>query len=159
MMKPFIRRQYLQETGIVYDEDIKVGEDFGLLFDLLGQGATAYILGKAGYIYTLPFGTKSRQKSTGSRTDYNDKGWQRLIATNDRLLKKVQSGFKDNKPIIGLLLERKLRFTREKAWQEVKQLTAQRKIMPALKLVVRGNLLPHLWERSVNRFKASQAII
>lgn len=60
-LKPVLRRAFLQETGIRYDETLRNGEDFHLIAELLAQGGHLWFLPEPGYFYTRRAGSISRR--------------------------------------------------------------------------------------------------
>jgi len=67
-LKPLMRRSYLIEHSLYYDCDLRHGEDYILYATALCQGAKFRLLDEAGYVYSAPYGTKSRRKSPFSHT-------------------------------------------------------------------------------------------
>ncbi len=68
LLKPLMRRRFILDAGIRYDETIRHGEDFLFYFTALHAGATFALLPDAYYLYTERVGTISRKRSTVSRT-------------------------------------------------------------------------------------------
>jgi succinoglycan biosynthesis protein ExoO len=68
LLKPLLRRRFLVESGLRYEESLRSAEDFLLYAELLFRGGTALVLQEPGYIYTARVGAQSRQRSTGSRS-------------------------------------------------------------------------------------------
>jgi succinoglycan biosynthesis protein ExoO len=64
--KPLIRREFLQQNNIKYDETVKVGEDFILYLECLRQQARFYLVPQAYYYYR----TRAVSLSTRKPTDY-----------------------------------------------------------------------------------------
>ena len=59
-MKPLIRRRLLATTGIRYEPEVRIAEDYQLYFDLLRAGARFVYTAEALYDYTLRPGSLSR---------------------------------------------------------------------------------------------------
>jgi succinoglycan biosynthesis protein ExoO len=68
LMKPLIRRRFLLETGLRYDETMRSAEDIMLYAELLLHGARAVLTREAYYVYTMRVGPVSRKQATGSRS-------------------------------------------------------------------------------------------
>ncbi len=64
--KPLIRREFLRQNNIQYDETVKVGEDFILYLECLRQQARFYLVPQAYYYYQ----TRTVSLSTRKPTDY-----------------------------------------------------------------------------------------
>ncbi len=69
LLKPIMRRRFLLDSGIRYDETFRHGEDFLFYFMALRAGATFALLPQPGYLYTERTGTISRRRSEVSRTN------------------------------------------------------------------------------------------
>jgi succinoglycan biosynthesis protein ExoO len=84
-LKPVIRRQFLVDHSLKYQEDIRLAEDFFLLCEIALSGGTIFMSHKPGYIYTMQYSPLSGTASTGSRTQvrYRD----RIVIAN-RLLER-----------------------------------------------------------------------
>ncbi|WP_257254355.1 glycosyltransferase family 2 protein [Endozoicomonas sp. SESOKO3] len=52
-LKPVFRRRFLQEKGVTYWPEVRIGEDYYFLAVCLAHGAKAKITEKAGYVYTI----------------------------------------------------------------------------------------------------------
>lgn len=61
-VKPLIKREFLIQNNIRYDEKVKVGEDFILYLECLKQGAKFYLVSQAYYYY------RTRNASLSCRT-------------------------------------------------------------------------------------------
>ena len=68
LMKPILRRKFLVEHKLEYNESMKVGEDFFFLTESLFNGAKVILIGEAYYIYSMPSAPSGR--SPHSRTVY-----------------------------------------------------------------------------------------
>jgi succinoglycan biosynthesis protein ExoO len=89
--KPLIRRAFLLDWGIEYDETIEVGEDFVLYLQCLTHGASLLLVSQPYYYYRNRDASLSRR----SRFDYLDQSCQlisnlieteELICTNPALV-------------------------------------------------------------------------
>ena len=70
-LKPMIRRRFLTNVGLLYDPDVRHGEDYLLYTLALVRGARFRLIPSAGYIYSLVTGPASGQKSPFSHTVVN----------------------------------------------------------------------------------------
>ena len=59
-MKPIFRRDLLNEQGLRFDENLRIGEDYILLASAIASGGTCAIEPEAGYVYHLRHGSISR---------------------------------------------------------------------------------------------------
>lgn len=59
-MKPMFRRDFLNNEGLRFREDIRIGEDYILLASALAAGGLCVIEPKPGYIYNIREGSISR---------------------------------------------------------------------------------------------------
>jgi succinoglycan biosynthesis protein ExoO len=74
VLKPVVRRAFVQRHGLAYYEQTRLAEDFYYLLNFFVAGGRCCLLSEALYYWTMPFGTVSRQwTGTGSgpwRYDY-----------------------------------------------------------------------------------------
>lgn len=74
ILKPIVRRSFIEASGISYYEQTRLAEDFYYLLSFFAAGGRALLLSTPLYEWTLPFGTVSRQwTGTGAgawRYDY-----------------------------------------------------------------------------------------
>ncbi|MBD8651875.1 glycosyltransferase family 2 protein [Rhizobium sp. CFBP 13726] len=59
-MKPIFRRDFLNEHGLRFDENLRIGEDYILLASAIASGGVCAIEPEAGYVYHLRHGSISR---------------------------------------------------------------------------------------------------
>ncbi|GEO80136.1 glycosyltransferase family 2 protein [Pararhodospirillum oryzae] len=60
-LKPLIRRQWLAETGIEYDPDLRIGEDYDLMVRLLAAGGRFRVIPTPLYLYRRHAGSTSHR--------------------------------------------------------------------------------------------------
>lgn len=77
-LKPAIRAEFLRRSGIRYEPDIRLAEDFMLLAECLAQGACFRLLAEPGYLYTTQVGEVSGKRSNQTNTQY-DPSLRRLV--------------------------------------------------------------------------------
>jgi succinoglycan biosynthesis protein ExoO len=70
-LKPIMRKAFLERISLKYDVDLRHGEDYLLYTLALVNKARFRLIPSAGYIYTMPSGPRSGQKSPFSRTVTN----------------------------------------------------------------------------------------
>ena len=74
ILKPIVRRAFIEASGISYYEHTRLAEDFYYLLSFFAAGGRALLVSTPLYEWTLPFGTVSRQwTATGAgpwRYDY-----------------------------------------------------------------------------------------
>ncbi|MFD2239249.1 glycosyltransferase family 2 protein [Aureimonas populi] len=59
-LKPTIRRSFLAEKAISYPEDLRIGEDYIFMAEILARGGTCIAEPKIGYAYGITEGSVSR---------------------------------------------------------------------------------------------------
>lgn len=77
-LKPMFRRDFLSANGIVYDEELRVGEDFNFALQALSAGARFTITPQALYSYRIMANSLSRSLTASDL--------EQLLIANDRLL-------------------------------------------------------------------------
>lgn len=68
ILKPIIRRSFLEAHGLGYNEAVRYGEDALFLAEMLIAGARAALIPEALYIYTTRIGDQSKAPSPHSRS-------------------------------------------------------------------------------------------
>lgn len=76
--KPLIRAAYLRTTGIRYPEEIRIGEDYVFMLELLLSGAQCVVSAETGYGYTVRTGSISHRLKESDIFD--------MIRQDERLL-------------------------------------------------------------------------
>ena len=71
LLKPLIKRSFLEAHSLRYRDDLRFGEDFRFYVDIFAAGARGVLVAEPYYIYTMPRGTVSGARSSASRTDRN----------------------------------------------------------------------------------------
>lgn len=61
ILKPVVRRRFVQDHGLQYYEGTRLAEDFYYLLMFFVAGGRACVVGEALYRWTMPFGTVSRR--------------------------------------------------------------------------------------------------
>lgn len=83
MLKPVVRRDFIDRTGLAYEPGARNGQDFFYLLQFFLLGGKAVICDRPLYCYTQPFGALSRQWSHGARRRYD---FQTVCQINRRVL-------------------------------------------------------------------------
>ncbi len=60
-LKPVLRREFLRDHGVTYDETLRNGEDFHLIAALLAAGGALWVMPEAGYLYRQAAGSISNR--------------------------------------------------------------------------------------------------
>lgn len=76
-LKPLIRRSFLRENAIRYDETLRIGEDYDLIMKLLSKGARFRLLPTLSYFYRK-HGHSVSHRMAGDHV-------RRMLAADDRL--------------------------------------------------------------------------
>lgn len=87
LLKPMVRRDFLETHGLRYDPAARNGQDFLFLLDILAAGARMQVAAEALYVYTEPTGSLSRTAGDGTRTRRYDYAGMR--ARNDAALERL----------------------------------------------------------------------
>lgn len=77
LLKPLVRRQFLERRGIRYATEIHYAEDFHFLMRVLLEGGAGVLVSDPYYVYTLPqsLRTGANSQGTRTRTDLADRIW------------------------------------------------------------------------------------
>jgi succinoglycan biosynthesis protein ExoO len=68
ILKPVIRRSFLENRGLSYDGRVRYGEDLLFLAEMLMSGARALLIPEPLYIYTTQVGGRSKKASPHSKS-------------------------------------------------------------------------------------------
>jgi succinoglycan biosynthesis protein ExoO len=82
LMKPIMRRKFLTDHLIVYNEQMKIGEDFALYAETLFNGAKIILITEPHYIYSMPSAPSGR--SPHSRSIYQTGGLSEMCLGFER---------------------------------------------------------------------------
>lgn len=103
ILKPVIRRRFVEQHGLAYDESSRLAEDFAYLLEYFVAGGSMFLCARALYDWTMPFGTFSRRwTSTGAgpwRYDYRP-----VIAANRELIARMAA--RGENDVVALLQRR-----------------------------------------------------
>lgn len=137
-IKPLIRRSYLLEHSLAYDEDVNYGEDFLLLLKAMLCGARVMIVPEP--MYCL------RRGNTGSLTTQRSQLFHQLENTAKQLLSDVDI---NQYPDVTQALKRRIKKIQRLAMlEELKQLLKKRNIFRFIgKLMAEPSLISALFQR------------
>jgi succinoglycan biosynthesis protein ExoO len=79
-LKPVVRRSFVEQHHIRYDEDLRTGEDLLYLLNLLVHGGRVMGIDTPLYIYTTPVGGTSLKLSQSTQTAPRDADMARSLA-------------------------------------------------------------------------------
>jgi succinoglycan biosynthesis protein ExoO len=133
--KPFIRRKFLTDHNIVYDQTYRVGEDFLFVAEILLQGARAFIVPGAYYIYVYQISPTTRKISPHSRSRSqvtNVFSWS--VRGCNELLQKYGSTL-DSETRRALLYRRWI-FERAVMYKDMREVLCRRQLFKATRLVI-----------------------
>lgn len=130
-LKPFMRREFLIRHEVTYPVDLRIGEDFVFLYQMLERGAKARLISDQLYIYTVPK-VRAQAASEKSRTNYGKGNLESLIEANTRLSTSLAQ-YSYSPGLASLLKERHQRLSCALALREVKGLTPVRAIQRLLR--------------------------
>lgn len=103
LLKPVIRRSFIENHNLLYYENTRLSEDFYYLLNFLVAGGRGCLIGEALYCWTMPFGTRSRTwTTTGSgawRYNYRD-----ALAANTHFITAMQT---QNRQDVVTMLQRR----------------------------------------------------
>ena len=150
-LKPFVRRAFLVATGVRYPEDIRVGEDFQFLFDLLERTDRAVLLSYCGYRYTLPFSPDRGRQSSGTRTSHGASGLADLVSGTQRLIERTARRERPDRRLVALLERRRRRLRDEDIWRRARAHMRARGYFAAACLLARVDPL-FGWAQAVGIF-------
>ena len=158
LLKPLVRLSLLKETGIRYDEAIRVGEDFHFIFSILWNGTRAAVLSEALYVYTLPFGLKSRRHSSTTRTDHSVTGWDAIVSAKLRVLDYAVSSAPERQVEIAALTNLIDAYRGEQHWRMIKHHIRSKNFHLALDAAMKNNTLRLIAKKIYYRLARTQRI-
>jgi succinoglycan biosynthesis protein ExoO len=131
LLKPIVRRSFLQATGVRYRGDVRHGEDFIFYLNALVQGATFAVFPEAHYVYTQRLGSLSHKHSSLTRTKVD------FSAIEAESRKLVDSELTRNDPKLGeLLLRRAVKTRASRKFFEFRDAVRERRLINAASRVL-----------------------
>lgn len=159
--KPMIKTAFLKEKGISYNSRYRVGEDFLLLAEAVLNGARAFVLPSADYVYVHRISPSARTVAPNSRADTGFADIKRscryLLATyGNRMIKDERRGLAKKRKSISdwLAYMDALSAIRERNFRRLFSIIRQKPIILLIKIYTVRNRVQDLlmikWSRLVN---------
>ena len=134
ILKPMIRRDFVQKHGLTYYEQTRLAEDFYYLLNFFVAGGRACLLAEPLYYWTLPFGTVSRQwTGTGGgawRYDYRT-----ALRANEHFLARM--GERGETAIVAMLQQRSRQYVAMIHYIDAQRLAADRRWLACVATIAR----------------------
>ena len=103
ILKPIIRRDFIEAHKLTYPEGLKLAQDFYHLMQFFAAGGRGFLVNQPYYVWTLPFGPISRRWTTTGlgpwRYDYTG-----TLAANEVFIKRMEEA---GQPKLVALLHRR----------------------------------------------------
>lgn len=90
LLKPMIRRSFIENTGIAYYEHTRLMQNFYYLLSFFAAGGRALILGAPLYKWTLPSSAGNRQR-TGTTAQQGSADYLPLLRANEHFVTEMNS--------------------------------------------------------------------
>nr|WP_204354593.1 glycosyltransferase [Paracoccus saliphilus] len=143
LLKPVMRRSLLEKTGLAYDEDLRLGEDFILYVRLMARGARFLTIRSCGYVAFQRGDSLSAQHRTDDLGSYARAARQILaqdpLSDEARSMLIRQERLTRNKYHHRLFLDRKR--ARGLADASTEALRDPRRVLPILRLTARDKYM------------------
>lgn len=134
ILKPMVKREFMLANELFYFEQARLAEDFYYLLNFMVAGGRLCVLGEAHYIWTLPFGTVSRQwTGTGSgawRYDY-----RRALVTNAHFIEAMQR--RGETEVVGMLRRREQEYGVMVHYLDAQRLASERRLVACVATILR----------------------
>lgn len=125
--KPLLRREFLLQHHIKYNETIHVGEDFILYLECLSKQARFILLPQAYYYYR----TREASLSTRKPTEYLSDSCDLIYICIHQEIK-----FNGNSPLLKILFENLIIYQKRLAYYRVIEAIKQKQIFEAVKQIL-----------------------
>lgn len=145
LLKPLVRRAFIERTGQRYRREFRYGEDFVFYTELLLNGARGRILPDPGYVYQLPISEVDGTRSDNSRTSMQV---SELLRSNDYVLE--HHAHRLSRSDVALLRKRAKYLTYRDAGQDLKALLREGRYLPMIALLVRRPFLLNFIFRGIS---------
>ncbi len=146
MLKPVVRKSFLESHGIAYYPPALVGEDFHFLLDCFSAGGEAVLVEEGLYFYVQPFGTVSRQWAQAARKPYP---YDLYLKIHDHYMARL--GERLTVPQRRLMDRRRKGLKAMLAFTALRQAVKERSISKVLRAVVQAP--PAFWSMLARRLK------
>jgi len=103
MLKPVVRKDFIQRTQLAYRENARLSEDFLYLVDFFAAGGNGILTGEPLYNWTQPFGTVSRRWTTTGTGDWRY-NYESALEAYAEALHELRS--RDEKALSAMLAKR-----------------------------------------------------
>jgi succinoglycan biosynthesis protein ExoO len=133
--KPFIRRKFITDHNIVYDQTHRVGQDFLFVGEILLQGARAFIVPGAYYIYVYQISPTTRKISPHSHSRPPDTDVLTLVLRGNNELLQNYGSTMDPETRRSLLYRRWI-FERAVMYKDMRDALRRRQLFKATRLVI-----------------------
>jgi hypothetical protein len=133
MLKPMVRRGFLVQSGVRYEEGCHDGYDFHFMLDLLAAGARVVVDHEPFYVYVQPYGAASRRRSHAARTHYR---YDIMRRYTERAISRYASTFAPAS--VNSLRRRERGIARFAAYLEVKDALAEGAVGTAASALARN---------------------
>lgn len=145
LLKPLVRRAFIERTGQRYRREFRYGEDFVFYTELLLNGARGRILPDPRYVYHLPISEVDGSRSDNSRTSMQ---MSELLRSNDYVLEHYADRL--SRGDVALLRKRAKYLTYRDAGQELKTLLREKRYLRMAALVARNPFLLNFILRGIS---------
>jgi hypothetical protein len=136
IMKPVVRKEFLQTHRIMYDANHRTGEDFIFLADIILSGARTLVVPGAYYVYVDRLSPTTRKISPHSRSAHDPNSFVRGC---DEILQRYASSM--TKETRFALERRRRMFQGNIVHKEMVAAVRERKLFKALELVIKHPFL------------------
>lgn len=145
LLKPLVRRAFVEDAGLRYRGEFRYGEDFVFYCELLLSGARGRIVPEPGYVYQLPISEVDGNRSDDSRTAMQV---SELLRSNDWVLEHHRARLSPGDA--ALLRKRAKYLTYRDAGQELKALRREGRYLRMLVLLVKKPFLLNFVFRGIS---------
>jgi succinoglycan biosynthesis protein ExoO len=156
LLKPMVRRSFIEDHGLHYYEKTRLCEDFYYLMNFFVAGGCGCLIGEALYCWTLPFGTKSRiWTTTGSGAwRYN---YREALAANTHFM--VEMAARGQHDVVVMLQHRAKQYRAMIHYVDAQRQASERRWAKAmLTILSRPSTYPLLCSRIISRLRRSISV-
>jgi succinoglycan biosynthesis protein ExoO len=136
LMKPVVRKEFLQTHRIMYDANHRTGQDFIFLAEIILSGARALIVPGAYYVYVHRLSPTTRKISPHSRSGHDP---NLIVRGCDEILQRYASSM--TKEARFALERRRRMFQGNIVHKDMVAAIRERKLFKALELVIKHPFL------------------
>jgi succinoglycan biosynthesis protein ExoO len=132
-IQPLMRRKFIEDNKIVYDQTHRVGEDFLFVASLLLCGARAFVIPEAYYVYVHRISPTTRKISPNSHSSVAAV-FSLMVRGCNELLEKY--GARMDEETRRALLRRRWILERASLYQDMRAYIRHRRFLPALRIAI-----------------------